>query len=378
MLILWLMGLTFSHIFLQTAAIFLWVLFFHPKFFRRRFQGEEWILMGLFLVSVMGVLRAGSYPIVQALPGTMPFLILVAAVFMRRLCQHTLQEKAVFWIWTFILFSSIPALTGIVQHGLGAPRSAGVYGGIYNLSILMAVTLPVGTGLFLKTRRLRGKGLLVFILTSHFLALWYTATRAAFLAVLFGMGLWCANYLFRFLRFPKDKHLLQNGLTISIIPLTLILMILSSDDYRINPFFNPPSEYYTSGKGDLTTYRLGIIKDAWHILQTDIQDNQYAKVLWGHGIYSRKRLVPSVHISWQSDYLQVLMDMGLIGLILLIWLYKDFLRTATRKWGHPEVLYQAFAWSALGYFLMSFLTLQVTGLYGAGVFSFLYAFLKQD
>ncbi|NOX36611.1 MAG: hypothetical protein GXO78_03660 [Calditrichaeota bacterium] len=327
-------------------------------------------------ISLMGTFRAPPYPIWKALPATMPFIILFSAIPFRHLCHSQMKEKGPFWIWSFVLLATIPALFGIADHLQGELRSAGVYGGIYNLSILMATSLPIATGLFLITRGLRTQIFLAALIASHFLALWYTATRAAFLAVLVSMGFWALRYFINYIRTRRNGILLKQGLIIATVPFILFSMIITSNDYRINPFFNQPTGRYATGEADLTTYRLDIIKDALRILNTDLSSGSYQNLLLGYGAFSRKRLVESIHISWQSDYLQVLMDSGLVGLILVILLYACFLRMARQKTGHPDPLMQAFAWTAFGYFLMSFLTLQVTGLFGSSVFVLLYSHLS--
>lgn len=375
-LLFWFLGLSLSHIFLQTAAIVLFLLFILNRKGLDLRSTEFWILGGLFVVSLMSTFRASPLPFWKALPATMPFLILFAGIPLKHICHAQINEKASSWIWIFVLLATIPAVFGIVDHHQGAQRSAGVFGGIYNLSILMATSLPITMGLLLKTRSLYPNAILAGLIACHFLALWYTATRAAFLAVLVSMGLWTLRYLLQYLRSSDHKTFFIQGLTVATVPFILFLMIITSDDYRINPFFNPPSDLYATGQADLTTYRIDIIKDALRILESDLASGAYGHLFLGYGAFSRKRLVESIHISWQSDYLQILMDSGLLGLILVLLLYLRFLWLAGRKTGHPDPIMQAFAWAAFGYFLMSFLTLQMTGLYGAGIFVLLYTFLS--
>ncbi|MCB0316484.1 MAG: hypothetical protein KDH84_25060, partial [Calditrichaeota bacterium] len=77
-------------------------------------------------------------------------------------------------------------------------------------------------------------------------------------------------------------------------------------DPRINPFYKAPPEAATEivpGQ-DFSSGRKAIITDALRITSGEIRQGNYAKLIFGHGLSSRKRMVEGYISSWESDFLQ--------------------------------------------------------------------------
>ncbi|RMD90527.1 MAG: hypothetical protein D6813_09035, partial [Calditrichaeota bacterium] len=133
------------------------------------------------------------------------------------------------------------------------------------------------------------------------------------------------------------------------------------------------------GQGDLTSGRASIWRDAGRILQNDLNQMKLGYLLVGHGLKSRQRLVGNKYTSWESDYLQAMMDQGIVGLLLVLLFYFYMLQKAIRTviWQTDRFL-QAAGVVIFQLWIMSFFTLKVISFIDAAIWVVLYVFLKQS
>ncbi|HFE63025.1 MAG TPA: hypothetical protein ENK14_01250, partial [Caldithrix sp.] len=264
----------------------------------------------------------------------------------------------------------------IYYHFLGAGRTTGFYGGPFTLASLMVFSIPITTGYLLSTNRLVRIALALSVLLQIF-ALWWSFTRSAFLALILGFFLLAFLYL-RQQRVGNHQRQVWQWLMIITVPLLIIVLIFSSRDSRINPWVSP--EKATTTTSDLTSGRGEILRDARHLIQEDWQIANWQAMLFGHGLRSRKILFRSQFRSWESDYLEVFINQGTVGLLLLLGIYYFFLRRVyfilQSREAHPQLWFiKGVAISALAFWLMSFLTLQIQSISSGAIFVFLYSWM---
>ncbi|OPX34434.1 hypothetical protein B1H10_03680, partial [candidate division KSB1 bacterium 4484_188] len=179
-------------------------------------------------------------------------------------------------------------------------------------------------------------------------------------------------------RVGNHQRQVWQWLMIITVPLLIIVLIFSSRDSRINPWVSP--EKATTTTSDLTSGRGEILRDARHLIQEDWQIANWQAMLFGHGLRSRKILFRSQFRSWESDYLEVFINQGTVGLLLLLGIYYFFLRRVyfilQSREAHPQLWFiKGVAISALAFWLMSFLTLQIQSISSGAIFVFLYSWM---
>jgi hypothetical protein len=128
---------------------------------------------------------------------------------------------------------------------------------------------------------------------------------------------------------------------------------------------------------DVTSGRSDIIQSAISILKSDIENRDYLPLLFGHGPYCYQRLVGGPYSSWESDYLHSLMVQGIIGLILVLYIYYNLLRRIIQGLRSNNYFLNSLAAAGIITFIMSFFTLRLTGWHSAGVFIIIYNFLEK-
>jgi len=255
-------------------------------------------------------------------------------------------------------------------------RAYGFYGGYFTLATIMAFTIPLSAGYALASAGIRRKLILISLLLQT-LALWYSYTRTAFLAVIAGMGLWFLFSLYRALR-EKNTLRIRPALWLLLPPVLLLILIFTSSDPRINPLAGPLPAQTAVQQQDFSSGRQSIWADARRIIAQDWQEKNWLPILLGHGARSRQRLIGNQYTSWESDYLQAYMNHGLLGLLIVLGVYFYFLKNAYRTFLSNHPTQQGIAIAALGFFLMSFLTLQLYSLNAAGIFGVIGLLLNSE
>ena len=269
------------------------------------------------------------------------------------------------WVRAAVLLGSLVGLVALFRFlTTDQERASGMYGGFYFLSGQMVWVLPLGLSLVMTTGpRLRAAAALGTALA--FAALCFSYTRSAFLGWFLASGLWLLTLVREGFRLaPDQRPRILRRLGLVTIPLVmLVLFLLNTSDDRVASMLPGTRGGGTPSAGpvDQSSGRRAIINDGLSILRSLPAEGRYHEILLGTGLDSRKRLVGGPFTSWESDYLQVLLNQGVVGLGLLLLIWGRVLVGAWRGFvsGRPEGV--ALAVGVVGLFLMSPLTLVITG-----------------
>ena len=356
-------GLFFTPILLQAAAgILLLVLIvsvFHKKW--HPFSTIHYLIFCYAVSAIISFLISGQ--MVKEIPKFLPHFILLSYIPISIYLSQKIEVKSDHWSGWIILCAGFAGLVGVLNFALGKDRTTSTFGGYFTLAALMGWSIPLTVGYFLKARS--GKALwYIPLLFLQLLALWFTFTRSAFLGLFAGFAVW----FFRML--PSIPHLSPNDLikriSIFLLPLLLLLLIFFSSDRRINPIGEgDPSQ---SSAVDLSSGRKDIILAAIKIISTDFENLNVSRILLGHGLSSYQRLVTGPYTCWESDYLEIFMNQGLIGLVILLLLYFYFIKAIWKGLRSRQILLNSLAISGVIFLVMSFFTLKLTSWHSGGIF----------
>lgn len=373
LLFLLITGIFLTHILIQFAAT-IGLVFLIFRFRRLQFNFRYPLTILSFLLAVIGIISLW-FPVAQpeSAPALLPYLILVSILphFEQR-GKLSLPETISRAKWIVIL-AAVAGLTGIIRHFEPLDRTKGLYGGYFTLAVSMTFAVPITLGWFCRLQA-RSRYLLLSLLAVQMAALWWTYTRTAFMALFVGMVIWIFREIWAARKAGNRFSRLFLTLLLAI-PLSLIILTSSSSDHRINPLAPIPASESTSAAADLSSGRSGIIADAGKIIRQDFAQKNYLALLAGHGIRSRSRQVQSKFKSWESDYLQSFMDLGVAGLVLILLIYWTFLGWLRETFRREQPFYRSLAVAGVSFWLMSFLTLQLTSIVGAAIFCVIVAFL---
>ncbi len=356
-------GLFFTPVVLEAAAAALVIalLFFLFQKPTPHFRLVHYLIVGYFLSAIITFLLSGQTK--NELSKFLPHFILLSYLPLSIWAHHRKDLQTKRWILWIITAATFAALAGIINHFLGKDRTTTTFGGYFTLAALMSWSLPLSVGLFLQTETRRIYGF-ILILLAQLLALWWTFTRSAFLGLFIGFGIWFV--IAAFLKRSIKKPDIAKWIISFSLPLILLLLIFFSRDQRINPF--SPSESSSSSTVDLSSGRKGIILDAISILKADLRQMNAIKLLFGHGLSSYRRLVESPWASWESDYLEIMMNQGLAGLIIILSLYFYFLKAVWKGLQSHSLLTNGVAISGIIFWVMSFFTLKLVSWHSGGIF----------
>lgn len=372
LLMLFCAGFFISHILVQIGAVLFFLYTLHLVLRRQRVITGlvpgmilVYLISGLYAFTVSG--QSWSQP-----KDLMPHLVLFALIPVGVEADRLLRPHRAVWLEWIVYGAGLSALAGVINHFAGMPRTEGFFGGYFTLATLMTFTIPVSIGMMIHLSAAR-RLMVALSLVLQISALWWTETRSAFLGLFVGLDAWG---LAVFLRWFRDCRLtaLQKSLWIALfiaLPIALGSAVLQSDNPRLNPFVQKENiqQNFTSG-------RKSIVEDALGILRDDIREGRWTTLLIGHGLSSRKRLVDSPYRSWESDYLQALMNQGVVGLVLVCIIYGVFFKQTLKALLSKQYLSGALAAASLAFLVMSFLTLQLSGFNSAAIFVFLYVYPK--
>lgn len=329
------------------------------------------LFFGMLISGLAGVIFSPA-PAISA-PALMRFVIPLGIF---GIWQTMRDDKIRQWlVKAIVLAGSAAALLGIVNFLKGLPRTQGFFGGYFTLATQMALSLPITVN-WLQRQKGKWRAAANVALFVQLLALWWTFTRSAFLGVMLGCAL---VGLLEFVRGKGGFAAKLRGVQLWWgVPLLIMLLIITSPDPRINPLAQdakPATK--TTQSGDFTSGRSSIIQDAVQILKDDLRKNQWDNILLGHGLRSRILLVESQFKSWESDFLEAMMNQGLIGLLLTLAIYLVVAQQLIKRWRRQSVTGELAGLTAalLAFMLMAMLTLQLQSLNAAAVFAFLAAWV---
>lgn len=356
-------GLFFTPILLEAAAVLLMVFFIFFIFQKPALDLTpiHYVILAYCISAIVAFLVNGQT--LNDLPKFLPHFILLSYLPLSFWSARERDFKTERWIHWIIACGVLAALVGIVNHFLGKDRTTTTFGGYFTLAALMSWSIPLTIGHFLQFESKKSYYYIFFLLL-QLLALWWTFTRSAFLGLFIGFVVWFVITLF-IKKNIKKSSLLKWTIVFSL-PLILLLLIFLSNDQRINPIAKAESS--SSLTVDLSSGRKGIIRDALSIINSDLQQMNFSSLVFGHGLSSYRRLVQSPWASWESDYLEILMNQGIVGLILILLLYFYFLRVVWQGLQSDSVLTNGVAISGIIFWIMSFFTLKLVSWHSGGVY----------
>lgn len=369
-------GLYFSIILAEIAlVVYTSILFF--LIFKKEINADYFssLLLAYVLSGLLSMISGGDS--IRDLPRMLPHLMVLIYFPVTYFQKKENQIDLLRWLRWIFLLATLSAIVGIVYHFLGKERTTTTYGGYYTLANLMSWSVPVSIALLIQSK---SRPLLIYIAATfvQFIALWWTYTRSAMFAVVGALGIWfffwiTKNIIHKTFSF---RQILLGGVIFLSLPVLLVIFTLSSEDPRINPFAK--NQVKDQVNIDFTSGRGSIIQDAYRVISKDWQEKQYKKIILGYGQHSRYRLVNDEFTSWESDYLQITMNQGIVGLVIILLLYLYFLKRIWRGLRSDNNLLNGLAVSGLTIFLMSFFTLKLTGWHSGAMFIIILTFLENQ
>jgi len=367
--ILFLVGIFFSNALLQTATILFFP--FTVYLIIRRIKKEEPSLIEVLIVLLFFCSLISVYISIEpsiAVKNIVYHSILLTLIPIAHLVK-TDDKISIDLIGKIIsILGLITAALGIFHFMNGAERSYGFYGGYYTLASIMVFSIPITVASSIYSQKKWKYFILISILTQA-CSLWLTFTRSALLG-LFIAALVTIIFLFtnaNITRAVKGKITLASVFVI----ITIITLLLTSSDSRLNPllFLSNP---------DLSSGRNEVYNDAAKLISTDLK-YEWKNILLGHGLESRIILFPkSDYTSWESDYIESFISQGLIGLILTIFIYFQFFRGLLHAFSKVKNTdYSRFALglisSGISIWVISFFSSQLIGKTSSAHFVILYS-----
>jgi hypothetical protein len=373
--VMYLLGAFFSLVLLQIAAVIfllsgILIFFYEPDSYKPKAFN---LVVTAFLVSAFVSLFQSPEPS-RAVQVLMHPIILWGILPVSILFRYSKKFSINRLGFAIMILGTLCALAGIFHHITGSERTYGFTGGYFTLAALMAVTIPVSLG---KAQQEMGWKLWTYagLVIIQLVALWFTYTRTAFGALIVTFLLAIVFYVWRN-RYDITHDIWFAGIMYAIPVLFLLIMMLLSSDPRINPVYTDFEADTTQTEIDLSSGRTGIYQDGLNIIMETVREGDLTHLLFGFGLASRKILLDSGYHSWESDYLEALINQGIIGLGLLLTIYIMFLVKVVKiSLRANNYLWFGFAQSGLAFWLMSFLTIQLQGIYSAASFAIIYGAL---
>jgi O-antigen ligase len=335
----------------------------------------SYLLLAYILSGLLSMISGGES--IRDLPRMLPHLMVLIYFPINYFLKKQNETKLPQWLKWIFIFATLSAMVGIFYHFLGKERTTSTYGGYYTLANVMSWSLPISIALLIGSKK---RHLFIYIVAIfiQFIALWWTYTRSAMLAVVGALGIWFIIWITKNIlhRTRSFRQIILDGVIFLSLPLLLVIFTLTSKNPRINPLAK--NQINNRENVDLTSGRESIMQDAYQVISQDWQKGQFKKVILGYGQHSRYRLVNNEFTSWESDYLQILMNQGIVGLAIILLLYLYFLKQILRGLLSNNHLLQGLAASGLTIFLMSFFTLKLTGWHSGAMFMIILAFLDNN
>lgn len=369
-------GIFLSNSILQMAAgvlLLLWLIELSTGHRPARWESASVFLSAFFLSGLLALLLSPDpgFSFSKIIRYLIPLTAIPIAHWSRG-APPTVMRRYGRWM---VALGTLAAGAGIWHHWQGEWRASGFYGGPYTLASALAFSMPIGIGLWLSSRgwpRL----LIGIALIGQFAGLCTTVTRGAvlglILALLVGSIVW-----YRRGNIPHTRWVLfpiWGGLVLLFIGFGLL-----SPDGRINPFLY--SELAEQNiVVDVSSGRIKLPGEALELQRRSFRTRAGWRLLVGHGLNSRSLNFQDNYGSWESDYLEALMDQGIPGLALLVGLYGLFLRRLGLVLFSGKISLDAFTlgvgMSALAFWVQSFFTLQLLSMNSSAHFALLLPLLE--
>lgn len=227
------------------------------------------------------------------------------------------------WIRWVVFLGGIIGVVSLTRFFLsGATRASGLYNSYFFLGAQMVFILPLGVSVLVTASRKVAWATLV-AMGPAVGALCFSYTRSAILGLFLASVLWLVA-MRREWALGTPRAAFVKNMTLVALPLALLVgFVLNTSDPRFSTKISRLATAKDSPKVavDLFSGRGIIISDGLKILRQNWEDRQFMELLLGEGLDSRQRLVGGKFTSWESDYLQVLLDQGAVGLGLLLWIW---------------------------------------------------------
>jgi O-antigen ligase len=367
-------GLYFSIILVEIAAFIYFAILLYLLMKKQIPPGYfSYLILAYVLSAFVSMISGGDS--IKELPRLFPHLMILSYFPITYLIGNQKSFKTSQWLHWIMIFATLSAIVGVIYHCMGKERTTSTYGGYYTLANMMAWSIPFSIALFLERKDWKSVIYGIAILL-QLLALWWTFTRSAMLALVGAIGIWFLSQIFQLTSGKRDltKNQLIRWSFVMSLPVLLILLVLTSSDARMNPFTS--SENGEQETVDLTSGRQSIFEDAIRIIKQDLTDKKYSRLIFGYGQHSRFRLVNNEFTSWESDYLQILMNQGILGLLILLLMYLYFIKVIWLNLLDRSILLNGISIAGFTIFFMSFFTLKLTGWHSGAMFIITMAFLE--
>lgn len=360
---LFIAGLFFTPILLQAVAGILFIILIVLIFRKNRppLLPQHYLIFFYIVSAIITFLITGQT--VKELPKFLPHFILLSYIPISIYLSQKTQLKLDHWSGWIIICAGWAALAGVLNFALGKERTTTTFGGYFTLAALMGWSIPLTIGHFLENKSKKSYWYIPLLFLQLF-ALWFTYTRSAFLGLFTGFAIWFFQMLLG--KRNQSKASLVRWVFILSLPLLLLLLIFFSSDKRINPI--SLGDQSQTSTVDLSSGRKGIILDAVKVIKSDFENRDIGRMVFGHGLSSYRRLVTSPYASWESDYLEIFMSQGVMGLILLLLLYFYFLKAVWKGLISRQLRLNGLAISGIVFFMMSFFTLKLCSWHSGGIF----------
>jgi len=364
-----------SNALLQICAVLIIPFIFltlKEKYHRNSFNKLDILILLLFTSSVISIftIPTNEYSL-RDLP--VPLLLLSTIAFSYHL-QNAKELKFIIIVRIIIITASITSVIGIARFANGLERSYAFYGGYTTLAniLVFSITISLGWFIYLKSW---SKFLVFLSVALQASAIWFTFSRGAIIAVVLII------LTVTFIHFIKGskKRLLQTNLLAFISILVIGLFVLfKAEDPRINPILI--LKEINNEDFDVTSGRASVYNDAKQVLTKSLYSNPL-RLLFGYGMRSRNSLFPeSRFTSWESEYTEIIISQGVIGLIIIISIYVIFFKKVIRLLRSYEYqtqpIFFGFALSGVGLWLFSFFGSQLFSFTGGACFAVIFSMIE--
>lgn len=366
-----LFGIFFSNAVLQIATVLLLpfaVYLFIIKLRENKLTTFELLIVLLFLSSMLSVYL--SYQPSIAGKNILYHSILLSILPISYLMQKDNHVSLISLGKILSLFAFAISVMGIVRYLNGAERAYGFFSSYYTLAATLAFTIPL-TFAFVFYSKSTWKYLTIVSTIIQFAALWLTFTRSTLLGLIAALIIIA---LILFTRAGLSTVVKRRIVFSSVFILALVFILLfTSSDSRLNPILALSNPDLSSGRNE-------IYSDAYRVIWYDLKGN-LGNILFGHGLESRVVMFPkSQFTSWESDYLETFISQGLIGLVLIILIYLQFLKEVVKLYFKAEsTRYSKFVLgilaSGISFWVISFFSSQLVGRISSAYFVILYSLI---
>ncbi|MBF0496371.1 MAG: O-antigen ligase family protein [Deltaproteobacteria bacterium] len=278
------------------------------------------------------------------------FIVMVLLVSLYISSAGILSTDSVFFLWGWLLLGGvITSLAGLAQYygyipdtsfGYKEVRSTGFFFGNPNhYGGALGCLIPLGLGLIFSRKFFAWRWLIIFIVGLLVFSLLYTKTLGAIIPAaastsLFFIGV--RNTVLKDMRWPRKTWILA-GLAFVVL-IGLFLMLLHERLGQITRLV------LSRDLNQAMSYRLTAVQTALAMFEdrpligvgpggfvASFFDYRSWNIIFGSGINDDPGLFETVH----NDHLQILVELGLPGFLLWVWILVSFGKYVVRSLGLP-------------------------------------------